>query len=105
MADTASSGVEKAIAGRPDVVLIDIGLGHEDGYSVARRIREALGSNGTYLVAITGYAAPEDRRRALESGFDAHVGKPIDFEQLSSLLASRIPQPESARAAASGTAS
>ena len=105
VADTASSGVEKAIAGRPDVVLIDIGLGHEDGYSVARRIREALGSNGTYLVAITGYAAPEDRRRALESGFDAHVGKPIDFEQLSSLLASRIPQPESARAAASGTAS
>jgi len=89
IAATASEGVERAISGQPAVVLIDIGLPEQDGYGVARRIREALGSDGTYLVAMTGYTGPEERRRALENGFDAHVGKPIDFNKLSALLAAR----------------
>jgi CheY-like chemotaxis protein len=90
VAETGSAGVRMAISGRPAVVLIDIGLPEEDGYAVARRIREALGHEATYLVAMTGYASADDRRRALEGGFDAHVGKPIDFGKLSSLLAARV---------------
>jgi CheY-like chemotaxis protein len=86
VAETAAAGVEKAVSAHPAIVLIDIGLPDEDGYSVARRIREALGTNGAYLVAMTGYASPEDRRRALENGFDAHLGKPIDFGKLSTLV-------------------
>jgi CheY-like chemotaxis protein len=86
VAETAAAGVEKALSAHPAIVLIDIGLPEEDGYSVARRIREALGKNAAYLVAMTGYASPEDRRHALENGFDAHLGKPIDFGKLSTLL-------------------
>ncbi len=74
----------------PDVAVIDIGLPEIDGYEVAARIRRALGPAEIFLVALTGYADGEARQRAIESGFDAHVSKPVDFGKLSSLLAVRV---------------
>jgi CheY-like chemotaxis protein len=59
-----------------------------DGYEVARRIRASRGIRRPLLVAITGYGAPEDRQRALDAGFDAHVTKPVDYSTLIALLAS-----------------
>jgi two-component system, sensor histidine kinase len=80
------SGVEKAVAVRPDIALIDIGLPGLDGYDVARRIRSMPDSRGIVLVALTGYAQPEYRERADQVGFDGYLAKPIDVSQLSELI-------------------
>ena len=79
-------GLEIARAKRPAVALIDIGLPGIDGYEVARRLR-ALSGPRSFLVALTGYSDPEDRHRAEEAGFDAHVVKPVDPDELTRLLA------------------
>jgi CheY-like chemotaxis protein len=88
-------GLEIARAKTPAVALIDIGLPGMDGYEVAKRLR-AMGGPRSYLVALTGYSDPEDRRRAEEAGFDAHVVKPVDPDELTRLLARLgVPGPES----------
>jgi len=69
----------------PDIVLCDIGLPGADGYEVARSIRSTQ-KNGVRLIAISGYAQPEDVRKALEAGFDAHVAKPPDPLVIDQLL-------------------
>jgi len=87
--DTAANGregVERAIELLPDIALIDIGLPELDGYGVAARLRQELGP-GIRLIALTGYGQPEDVRRAHEAGFDAHISKPVDFDELQAVLA------------------
>jgi CheY-like chemotaxis protein len=79
-------GIERGVQSRPDVALVDIGLPGLDGYGVARRLRETLGRD-VLLVALTGYGLPEDRRRALEGGFDAHLTKPVTLRSVLRLLA------------------
>jgi PAS domain S-box-containing protein len=87
VAATGRAGVEAARRLRPDVVLCDIGLpGGMDGYAVARALREGGENDETLLVALSGYGQEEDRRRALESGFDLHLTKPVDPAVLSELL-------------------
>jgi CheY-like chemotaxis protein len=71
---------------RPDVMLIDIGLPGMSGYDLAERIRRDPSLGHVLLVALTGYGGPDDRTRALESGFDHHVVKPIDEGALEELL-------------------
>jgi signal transduction histidine kinase/ActR/RegA family two-component response regulator len=79
-------GVQLALSRRPDVAIIDIGLPGINGYEVARRLR-ALPMSGTIaLIALTGYGQDEDRRRALQSGFDRHLVKPVDAERLTQAL-------------------
>jgi len=70
----------------PDAALIDIGLPGMDGYEVARRIRGCRGGEHALLVALTGYGRDEDRRRALDSGFDRHLVKPVELGVLKDLL-------------------
>jgi two-component system, sensor histidine kinase len=84
-AGDGAQGLEIARAKTPAVALIDIGLPGMDGYEVARRLRAMAGPR-PYLVALTGYSDPDDRRRAEEAGFDAHVVKPVDPEELTRLL-------------------
>ncbi len=72
---------------RPDVVLCDIGLPGMDGYEVARAIRADADLAGIRLVAVSGYAQPEDRARATRAGFDAHVAKPADPAAIGRLIA------------------
>jgi signal transduction histidine kinase/CheY-like chemotaxis protein len=79
-------GVEQALAGRPEVALVDIGLPRLDGYEVARRIRGAMGSK-IFLIALTGYGQPDDRARAAAAGFDVHITKPLDIGTLERLIA------------------
>jgi CheY-like chemotaxis protein/two-component sensor histidine kinase len=79
------SALAKAREHEPDLVLCDIGLPTMDGFEVARRLR-AGGAAGARLIALSGYAQPEDVARALEAGFDAHVAKPPDPAQLETLL-------------------
>ena len=85
VAQDGTEGIEKALETRPGVALIDIGLPGLDGYEVAHRIREAFGQRPIFLVALTGYVDSEAGRRAAESGFDAHLPKPINIEKLKPL--------------------
>ncbi|UXI66293.1 hybrid sensor histidine kinase/response regulator [Tahibacter amnicola] len=66
----------------PDVIILDIGLPRMNGYELARQVRRIPELEGVTLVAITGYGTEEDRRTALEAGFDLHAVKPIDYDQL-----------------------
>src|SRR5262245_16109914 len=84
--------VAHALAQRPEVAVIDIGLPGLDGYGVARRIREGLAGAPMCLIALTGYPDIEDRARAT-TGFDAHLVKPLKFEQLFQLLEQVAPSP------------
>jgi signal transduction histidine kinase len=79
-------GVEAAVAARPDVAFIDIGLPGFDGYEVGRRVRDRLGRS-VRLIALTGYGQAEDRNRSRDAGFDAHLVKPVSAEQLHDALA------------------
>src|SRR5262249_28998165 len=86
---TAYSGgdaVAAAEAFAPEAVLLDIGLPGMDGYEVAARLRQQPSTAAALLVALTGYGQEEDRRRALEAGFDQHFVKPIDPDSLEQLL-------------------
>jgi PAS domain S-box-containing protein len=86
---TAHDGLEAVEAAarlQPDAVLLDIGLPGLNGYDAARRIREQPGGESTLLVALTGWGQPEDRRRAEEAGFDAHLVKPVNHANLAKLL-------------------
>jgi two-component system, sensor histidine kinase len=80
-------GVEQALASKPDVALIDVGLPGLDGYEVARKIRGGPGGRSIRLVAVTGYGQPEAIQRAHEAGFSAHLVKPLDPDALRRLLA------------------
>jgi CheY-like chemotaxis protein len=70
----------------PDVVLLDIGLPLMDGYEVARRCREEPTLQGMTLVAMTGYGQDSDKQRSQEAGFDAHLVKPVNLQDLVLLL-------------------
>jgi two-component system, chemotaxis family, CheB/CheR fusion protein len=70
----------------PDVVLCDIGLPGMDGYAVARAIRADPALARTYLVALSGYAQPEDSQRSAEAGFDCHIAKPPKLQQLEQVI-------------------
>ena len=80
------SAIEKAHANPPDVVLCDIGLPGMSGYEVAQTLR-ASAVQGVQLIAVNGYAQPEDVKRAVEAGFDGHIAKPCDPEKIERLLA------------------
>ena len=81
------TGIMMANDLKPDVVLCDIGLPDMNGYDVARELRRRDAHGGMRLFAITGYAQPEDKQRATEAGFDAHVPKPPPLDELNKLLA------------------
>jgi PAS domain S-box-containing protein len=89
-------GIEKARAFRPEIILCDIGLPDMDGYTVARGIRSDPTLAFTLLVALTGYALPEDRLQAEAAGFDRHLTKPVSVAQIEEVL-STVVQAGSAR--------
>ena len=70
----------------PDVVLLDIGMPGANGYEVAQRIRHSRPGAHIKLIAITGWGQESDKERAFAAGFDHHLTKPVDTEQLSELL-------------------
>ena len=102
-------GLELLNAERPDVGIIDIGLPRMDGYQVARRIREEPHGRGMLLLALTGYGSPGDSKRSAEDGFDHHLVKPVDPQELARLLDENAARddggPSVRRHGASGSAS
>lgn len=83
------SGLALARDFRPEIVFCDIGLPEMDGYEVARAMRADDALRGTYLVALSGYARPEDREHSAEAGFDWHLAKPPSMEELERVVVER----------------
>ena len=84
--ETAQQALKAVRGDPPDLALVDIGLPGMDGYELARQLRATAEGRQIRLVALTGYGRPEDRRRARDAGFDAHLVKPVDPDQLTRLL-------------------
>jgi len=88
-AHTAYDGTAALAVARefgPQVILLDIGLPHKDGYEVARDLRALPETRSAFLVALTGYGQEEDRVRASEAGFDAFLVKPVEPGALEKLI-------------------
>jgi two-component system, cell cycle response regulator DivK len=81
------AAIERATAERPDIILMDIQLPEMDGYETAQRIRATPGLETTPLVAVTSYAMPGDRDRAIDLGFSGYIEKPIDTDTFVSSIA------------------
>ena len=91
VAHDGPDALAKVRANPPEVVLCDIGLPGMDGYELARELRREAALGSALLIALSGYTQPEDRRRAREAGFDGHMAKPVDLEQLFQVLAAEPP--------------
>jgi signal transduction histidine kinase len=88
IATDGPSGLKRVNEFKPDIVLCDIGLSSDmDGYAVARAIRHSPETHATYLVAITGYGKNEDKEHAQEAGFNLHMTKPVNLDELTRVLA------------------
>jgi two-component system CheB/CheR fusion protein len=86
VAEDGQQGLEAILSGRPDVALIDIGLPKLDGYEVARQVRQQLSRSEVHLVALTGYGQAKDRDAVFRAGFDEHLVKPVNPEELARVL-------------------
>jgi CheY-like chemotaxis protein len=86
-----SAVIETALAYRPHVMLLDIGLPGLDGYQLAAQVRAHPALQDVVLVALTGYGDESARQRSLEAGFDHHLTKPGDLKKLKQVLATAAP--------------
>jgi CheY-like chemotaxis protein len=75
---------------RPDVALLDIGMPELNGYEVAHALRQEPWGANILLIALTGWGQDDDRQRAKNAGFDRHMTKPIDPDELEALLQPQI---------------
>ena len=82
-------GVELAVAYRPYLIVLDLGLPKLNGLDACRRIRERPWAKNVVIAAATGWGQDEDRRRSVEAGFDHHLVKPIDAAAVVTLTVNR----------------
>ncbi len=88
IANDGEAGIEVAMQFKPDMVMMDIGMPKLNGYEAARRIRQQPWGQGMVLVALTGWGQADDRRKSANAGFDHHVVKPLELDDLLNLLES-----------------
>jgi PAS domain S-box-containing protein len=86
VAADGATGVELAREFKPDVLLLDIGLPRLSGYEIAKLVRSDDSLRNVVIIAITGYGQAEDRARAMASGFDHYLTKPVEFGELRRLF-------------------
>ena len=91
MAHDGLAAVEAAERYRPDVIVLDVGLPKISGIDACRRIRAHSWGQGMVIVALTGWGQEHDRRNTRDAGFDAHLVKPVDYEDLLRLLSALLP--------------
>lgn len=90
---TTASSAEEALTEvslkNPDIIVSDIGMPNEDGYSLMRRIRQLPDEKANIpAIALTAFSRAQDRTRALAAGFQSHVAKPVELEELATVVAS-----------------
>jgi len=87
--ESAAEGLRALEREPPDVLVSDLGMPHEDGFALIRKVRALGQERGGHVpaVALTGYASAETRARALSEGYDVHLPKPADPEELTALIA------------------
>jgi len=88
MAHDGVEALEAVEKYRPEVVLLDIGLPRLDGHEVCRRVREKSWGKNIVIIALTGWGQEDDRRKSEEAGFNGHLVKPVDYDELLELLSS-----------------
>jgi signal transduction histidine kinase/CheY-like chemotaxis protein len=86
VAHTGPEALAMAAKHRPSVAILDIGMPGMSGYEVATGIRHEPWGTGIQLIAVTGWGQDEDKRKALDAGFDHHLTKPIDPDELTRLI-------------------
>jgi len=91
------TGIEKALAQAPDLILLDIQLPVMDGYAVARAIRSQPALANIPIVAVTSYAMPGDKEKALESGCNGYIEKPINPETFLSEIGNYVASDETGK--------
>ena len=82
----------EAEAFRPDIVFLDIGLPGMSGYDVARQFRAHPALRSAHLVALTGWGTEDDKRKCMEAGFDLHLTKPVDPQDVDAVVADWRPR-------------
>ena len=90
LAESARTGLDALERERPDVLVSDIGMPQEDGYTFIGQVRKLGPDRGgrTAAVALSALARPEDRTRALRAGYQMHLSKPVDPSELTAVIAS-----------------
>lgn len=86
VAASATEALEHARSALFDVIVSDIGMPEMNGYELARRLREMPNYSNVPMIAVTGFAMYKDRSQALESGFNAHLSKPVNPTTLLDLI-------------------
>jgi CheY-like chemotaxis protein len=88
-ADSGREAIERVRSEPPDLLICDIGMPDQDGYTVIREVRALPPERGGRVpaLALTAYARPEDRDRSLEAGFDGHITKPVQASELVGMVA------------------
>ena len=94
-ADSGQAALSLLFAQRPDVLIADLGMPGMDGYTLIEQVRGLEPDFGglTPAVAVTAYASPQDRLRALQAGYQNHVAKPVEAEELAIVIASLAGRP------------
>ena len=82
----AQTGFRIAQESSPDIIFHDIGMPIVDGYAAARRLRSDAQFKSTLLVAVTAYDRTSDRKSSFLAGFDLHLAKPVEFEEIKLIL-------------------
>lgn len=82
--NSAAEAVESLKSFKPDILISDIGLPKEDGYELIKKVRRLSPEQGGLIpaIALTGYVSVQDRRYALEAGYQEHLSKPVDVDRL-----------------------
>ncbi|HET7655514.1 MAG TPA: response regulator [Luteimonas sp.] len=81
-----ADALDHAPAFEPDVAVLDLGMPGMDGMTLARRLRDTMGSRAPYLVALSGFGQPTDKALAFDAGFNDYLVKPVALEDLQRAL-------------------
>ena len=82
--------LEKAVAENPDLILMDISIPKIDGYEVTRRLKSQVSFKNTPIIALTAHAMKGDKEKAMESGCEGYISKPIDIHELPNQIKSYL---------------